>query len=221
MKTIIKNILLLSISLVLLSLVNAPKQVLIIGDSISIGYTPYVVDQLKEEAQVVHNKGNARHTEFGLENLEEWLVNANDAKWDIIHFNFGLHDLCYRGEMGEGAANRDKVNGKLDLTFEEYKQNLEQIVKRLQKTGAKLIFATTTMVPSKEIGRHSSDVEKYNCAAVEVMNRYGVQVNDLYTLSVKFHPLYGRGDNDVHYNKKGSDLFGKQVVLEIKDALTN
>ena len=47
--------------------------VLIIGDSISIGYTPFVKEALEGKANVVHNEGNAQHTGTGLIKLEEWL----------------------------------------------------------------------------------------------------------------------------------------------------
>lgn len=45
-------------------------QVLIIGDSISIGYTPQVKQMLQGEAIVTHNKGNAGPTGNGLQNIE-------------------------------------------------------------------------------------------------------------------------------------------------------
>jgi hypothetical protein len=62
----------------------ALPNVLIIGDSISIGYFPVVKELLEGKAVVVHNPGNAQHTRFGLEKLDEWL---GQTKWDVIHFN--------------------------------------------------------------------------------------------------------------------------------------
>ena len=41
---------------------------LIIGDSISVGYTPYVVQQLKGRIDVVHNKGNGQHSGYARHN---------------------------------------------------------------------------------------------------------------------------------------------------------
>jgi len=60
---------------------SLPK-ILIIGDSISIGYTPFVKQMLGGIAGVHHNPGNGRYTGFGLEKLEEWL---GDKSWDVIH----------------------------------------------------------------------------------------------------------------------------------------
>ena len=43
-----------------------PK-VLIIGDSISMGYTPPLTDMLRGKAEVIHNAGNAGPSSRGLE----------------------------------------------------------------------------------------------------------------------------------------------------------
>ena len=52
---------------------SKPKNVLIIGDSISIGYTPHVVEMLKGTAVVKRHKGNAGPTLRGLEQIDSWL----------------------------------------------------------------------------------------------------------------------------------------------------
>ena len=82
--------------------------VLIIGDSISWGYTPAVVQMMQQEANVRHNAGNAQHTAAGLRKLDVWL---GDTKWDVIHFNWGLWDLCYRHPESTEQGKRDKVRG--------------------------------------------------------------------------------------------------------------
>ncbi|MHC4285022.1 MAG: alpha/beta hydrolase fold domain-containing protein [Planctomycetota bacterium] len=91
---------------------NMPR-VLLIGDSISIGYTLPVRKLLADKANVHRVPTNARHTGIGLENIHKWL---GDGKWDVIHFNWGLHDLCYRSRDAKNRSRRDKVNGSLDLT---------------------------------------------------------------------------------------------------------
>jgi hypothetical protein len=69
--------------------------VLIIGGSISIGYTRPLKEILKGKANVFHNPGNAAHSENGIAKLDSWL---GTTKWDVIHFNHGLHDLKYIGK---------------------------------------------------------------------------------------------------------------------------
>jgi hypothetical protein len=208
-----KKVILLIVGIFLLSFI-APKQanVLIIGDSISIGYFPYVKKVLGDRANVIHNPGNAGNTGLGLEKLNEWL---GTTKWDIIHFNWGLHDLCYRSPQSKVQGNRDKINGKITYTPEEYGKNLEELVVRLKKTGARLIFATTTYVPEGEAGRFAKDVKIYNEVALKIMKRHNILVNDLGEGSQVIHEKYGLPDGNVHYTAKGSELLAEPVVKYI------
>lgn len=196
----------------LFSSCNQKKDVLIIGDSISIGYTPFVKEDLASKANVVHNYGNARYTGNGVDSLTNWIGTTN---WDVIHFNFGLHDLCYRS----ATKNRDKIHGKLTTTLEQYEVNLQRIVDILKQTNAKLIFATTTFVPNNEPGRFAEDVDKYNTVAIKVMKKNNIQINDLYYISIKVHKEYGNGNSDVHYSKKGYKLLSEPVIKVIDENL--
>ena len=185
------------------------KKILIIGDSISIGYTPYVRDALADKAIVVHNPGNAQHTGTGLAKLDEWL---GDEKWDIIQFNWGLWDLCYRSPDSSEFGKKDKINGVVEFTVEEYKTNLEKLVKRLLLTNAKLVFVTTSFVPDGERGRMVGDDKIYNKAALEVMKKYHIQVNDINKASKKIHKNEGKAANDVHYTEEGYKLLADKIV---------
>lgn len=97
---------------------NLPK-VLILGDSISMGYTNMVRDGLKGKANVVRPKDNCGDTVIGLRELDAWL---GDKDWDVIHFNWGLWDLCYRNPKLDKAGNRDKVNGKISVPVADYEK---------------------------------------------------------------------------------------------------
>ncbi len=171
--------------------VHADKpKVLIIGDSISIGYFPFVKEALKDKADVTHNAGNAQATEKGLTELYKWLSSGH---WDIIQFNWGLWDIAYRSPESKVQGNRDKQNGTITTSPEQYRKNLEALVARLKKTGAKLIFVTTTYVPKEEAGRFTGDEIKYNTIALEVMKQNNIKVNDLYKTSVEVHQKFGLG----------------------------
>ena len=61
-------------------------RVLIIGDSISIGYQPALREALAGKANVHRPGTNCGPTSRGVEQIEEWL---GDGKWDVIHFNWG------------------------------------------------------------------------------------------------------------------------------------
>ncbi|MDE2954799.1 MAG: SGNH/GDSL hydrolase family protein, partial [Gemmatimonadota bacterium] len=67
-------------------------RVLIIGDSISIGYTVPVRELLKGKANLHRPLTNCGPTKRGTEEIENWL---GDGSWDVIHFNWGLHDIVY------------------------------------------------------------------------------------------------------------------------------
>jgi len=116
---------------------NMP-QVLIIGDSISIGYTEPVMTILEGKAVVARPKENCQGTTRGMEAIDEWL---GSHKWNVIHFNWGLHDLKH---VKEDGLNSNDPNDRQQAPIDQYEKNLDILVKRLKKTGAKLIFATTT-----------------------------------------------------------------------------
>lgn len=190
---------------------NLPK-ILIIGDSISIGYTPFVKEILKDQAIVEHHEGNARFTSNGLEKLDSWL---GETKWDVIQFNFGLHDLCYRIYDAEGNTKKDKENGKLTTSLEQYEKNLDKLVTRLNKTGAQLIWAHTTFVPEGESGRFAGDEIKYNNVATKVMKKHGIPINDLYAQTSKFSTDLFRSPGNVHYTDEGSRKIAQKVADKI------
>lgn len=191
--------------------------VLILGDSISIGYTVAARDGLKGKANVIRPRANCGDTRMGLKGLAGWLGNT---RWDVIHFNWGLWDLCYRNPESKEQGNRDKVNGKLSVPPEEYERNLEELVGRLKATGARLIWASTTVVPEGEAGRFVGDDVKYNAIAARVMQRHGIPIDDLHALSKSFAGKYSTKAGDVHYTREGSQRLAAQVVSQIEAALT-
>ena len=195
-------------SLARAALADRPR-VLIIGDSISIGYFKPVQEMLRGEAELVHNPGNAAHTWNGLEKIDSWL---GDRHYDVIHFNWGLHDLRY---MKDGKPNRD---GTRTSTLEQYKENLEKLVRRLEKTGATLIWASTTPVPEGEDRRWKGEEVEFNKAAAEIMARHKIPVDDLYTWVLPELPRVQQPHN-VHYTPEGYQFLALQVSQAIRRRL--
>ena len=195
---------------------DLPKA-LLIGDSISLGYTPHVVAALKGKVDVIHHRGNAQHTGTGLKMLDRWV---GETKWDVIHFNWGLWDLCYRHPKSKEQGRRDKERGTLTTSLEQYEKNLDQLAGRLKKTKAKLIWAHTSTVPEGEAGRKVGDDDKYNKAATRVMKKHGIVINDLNSLTDDFPPELFVKPGDVHYKPEGSKKIGKAVAKEISKALS-
>jgi len=187
------------------------KSVLIIGDSISIGYTPFIKTALSPNVEVAHNPGNGGSTLRGMESMDKWIDNRD---WDVIVFNFGLHDMVHKDSSGK----YDVVNGTIAVPLKEYRKNLEAIADKLNETTAKVIFVTTTMVPEGASGRKTASVPAYNEVALKVMKKKNIQVVDLYQPSLEIHPLNSK-PKDVHYTPKGYEQLASIVVAAIRNAL--
>lgn len=199
------------------SCVKEKSKVLIIGDSISIGYTPFVKEHFLERAVVSHNPGNAQHTGTGLENIDQWI---GDEEWDIVQFNWGLWDLCYRNPDSKAFGHRDKKDGTVTCSVDEYALKLDSIVSIIKsKTKAKLIFVTTTYVPENEVGRFQEDVQIYNEAAIKIMKRHSIMVNDINEKSALIHKEQGKGIDNVHYTSEGYKQLSKLIINFIEEQL--
>ena len=189
-------------------------RVLLIGDSISIGYTLPTRALLKGKVNLHRIPTNGGPTIKGLEQIDTWL---GKKKWDVIHFNWGLHDLKYMGPNGENLFPKEK-GGKVQVPIQEYEKNLERLVVRMKKTNAKLIWRNTTPVPPGSKGRYVGDSIKYNAAAARVMIRHGIPTHDLFTMSKKRMKEIMLPAN-VHYTKDVSEVLGGDVAMVILEAL--
>lgn len=178
-------------------------RVLLIGDSISIGYTVATRQLLKGKANLHRIPTNGGPTTRGVDQIDKWL---GDKKWDVIHFNWGLHDLKFIGE-------------KRQVPPAEYEKNLKALVARLKKTKAKLIWCSTTPVPAGvKPKRIVEDVSRYNAIAIAIMKDNGIATDDLYTFANARLSEIQRPKN-VHFSPQGSKVLAGQVVKSISQAL--
>ncbi|MCB1230613.1 MAG: SGNH/GDSL hydrolase family protein [Verrucomicrobiae bacterium] len=175
----------------------ALPRVLLIGDSVSRGYTQAVRREMKGEANVHRAPANCGPTATGLKKLDVWLGGGN---WDVIHFNFGIHDRR--------------------TPPADYEQRLDEIVTRLKATGATVIWASTTPIPpdGKEGPEMTPAIVERNAIAARVMEKHGVATDDLFTF-ITPHLAEVQNPQDVHFNSQGYDLLGSQVAKSIRDAL--
>ena len=183
----------------------ALPRVLLIGDSVSMGYTLQVRDLLQGKANVLRIPVNGGPTTTGLASLEEWL---GRGKWDVIHFNFGLHDIR---RMKKGKTD---MTGGWQVPSETYKKNLERLVRGLKATGARLVWATTTPLSDGIEGWVKGDEVKANTIAAEVMKENGVAVDDLYGHMLPQLQKY-QNPRSVHFSYEGSTFLAKQVADSI------
>jgi lysophospholipase L1-like esterase len=187
--------------------VDDPKlpRVLLIGDSISIGYTPATRKLLAGKANVRRIPTNGGPSDNGVKNIKKWL---GDGKWAVIHFNWGLHDI----KLGAG---------KHQVPIDEYEKNLRELVKAMKATGAKLIWASTTPVPDGKTNppRKNADVIEYNKVAKKIMDENGIAIDDLYAFALPQLAKIQLPVN-VHFNAKGSEALAGRVAAAIEMALT-
>ena len=199
--------------------VEGLPRVLLVGDSISIGYTVPVRKLLAGKANVHRPLTNCGPTTVGLAALSKWLETGGaDKKWDVIHFNWGLHDLKYLGPDGANLQDPGSPENHQQVPPDAYRDNLTELVKQLKATGAKLIWRNTTPVPEGARGRVVGDSVKYNKIAEEVMKDAGVEIHDLYSFA-KERQAEIQKKADVHFSPDGYKALAGDVVRVITEAL--
>lgn len=177
----------------------AKPSVILIGDSICMGYRPEVQKRLADKVEILGIIGNGGDSGHVLENIEEWMINR-DA--DMIHFNCGLHDLKFE---------RDEKTYQQPIRV--YETNLREIIVRLQKESrAKLAWATTTPVIDhrhnavKGFDRYLRDVQAYNQMATAIMKEAEIPVDDLYNAIWSDDVEECLGGDGVHMTQHGNNI---------------
>ena len=203
------------------AMVNPPDNpdlpnILILGDSISIGYTPEVRRLLDGQADVFRPTTNCMYSGYGVLNVEEWV---GDKTWDVIHFNHGIWDVHFMHD-GVMVVNLDEY-AREDMTrrvtTEQYVQNLEKILSVLERTGAVLVWATTTPLISEGADTELL-MEKNNLAARKLMEQRGVMIDDLNAIATPNLKEW-QLDDGCHYNPLGYAELAKQVAAKLSIAL--
>lgn len=191
-------------------------RVLIIGDSISLGYTEPVRKQLQGTAIVSRPKENCQHSAYGLTKIKTWLGNE---KWDVIHFNFGIWDTHMLSENGALIKNEATFEGAMRIrhTPERYRENLVKLTEAMEKTGAKIIWASTTPIMSRT-GKRFDDIKNLNTVAEGVMKERKIAINDLYAFVLPNAKEWQSGDK-VHFNTVGNENLAKRVSASIREAM--
>ncbi len=190
----------------------ALPNILLIGTSISVGYTNPVWSGMSGLANVYRIPENSLNTPYGLQKLDFWLngIGGADVKWDVIHFNFGHHDL-------------KQSNSGYAVPLADYKTNLPLIFDKLLAHSKKLVWANTTycnQCGNKGSGtfRVPADIVKYNAAAAEILSQdkySSILVDDQYTLTESNKQWL----NGVHFTGEGYSALAKQVCGWLKYAL--
>lgn len=187
------------------------KKILLIGDSIRMGYDKYVKKHLKDSCEVYFPNENCRFAQYVYRHLHDWKDWLNlSGELDLVHWNVGLWDTLILAD--EGCC----------LTPPEYYAYfMDKICNRIKTLfpKAKVIFATSTPVlearfDKNVIYRLNKDVEKYNEIAVEICKKHGFVINDLYPV-LKNVPEEYYIDAAHPYTKEGTTLTTNAVCKAI------
>lgn len=189
--------------------------VLLIGDSISIGYHLAAREALAGEANVFRPKTNCGPTTRGLEQMDQWL---GDRRWDVIHWNFGLHDLKYMGPNGENLADPAAETSHPQVAIEAYEANIKQLAERIKQAGKVVIWRETSPVPEGANGRVPGDSKRYNAAAAKAIAAVGgIETDPFFAFAETVSDL--QQPANVHYTAEGSKALGEHVAEVIRQRL--
>ncbi|MFO0890403.1 MAG: GDSL-type esterase/lipase family protein [Isosphaeraceae bacterium] len=181
-------------------------RIVLIGDSIRLGYAPAVAARLAGKAVVLSPSENGGDSGNVLAHLDEWVIRQ---KPDVIHLNCGLHDL-----------KRSKKDGRHQVELDRYEANLRRIVARIREaTDAALVFANTTPIlddrharRKADFDRTEADVRRYNSTALAVMSELGVPVHDLHGIVEFGGPEAMLGPDGTHYTDAASERLAETVA---------
>jgi acyl-CoA thioesterase-1 len=188
-------------------------RVLLIGDSISMGYTLPLRQELANVANVLHPSENCRSSRHIVARIDKYL---GAKPWDVILLNCGIHDVTRFDSAGATANARD--GGNVQVSLEEYRANLEKIIARLKQGRVVVIWCTTTPISKSAQFRLAGDIDHYNNAAKAVMQRHGIQVIDLYQKAQKRGASKWTADG-VHFTADGYRELAKDIAPVIAKTL--
>lgn len=183
--------------------VKSLPRILLIGDSIVVGYGGMVADMMKGKATVGFYSTSKIVGDPAI--YRELALALADYPVDLIYFNNGLHGL--------------------DCDDDFYKKGLEDFADFLRlNTKARLLWRSSTPVtisgnPEEFDPVRNQTVLRRNRIAEEVMSKRGIPADDLYSL-VKNHPEFSSKDG-FHYNDEGRKAQAEHIAAYLSDALKN
>ncbi|MBQ8752234.1 MAG: SGNH/GDSL hydrolase family protein [Clostridia bacterium] len=207
------------------------KNVLLIGDSIRLGYQQRVAELLGDEVHILAPGENCRFTKYCLWGMHAWMEGWGNPKIDLVHWNTGIWDL-----------HRATADGELFSSVEEYVRDNERMYKQMRSYSDKLVWAT--IIPGGEaLNQHAKvnalvnsegmvaniylcatqkewneDVCRYNEAARRMYESHGVVINDLYNTLLP-HLDTAMASDGLHPNEQGLELLAQQVASVIRTQL--
>ncbi len=185
------------------------KKVLLIGDSIRIGYCETVKDQLKEIADVYYPDDNCRCTQYIIIGLGEWRNLCLAKEVEYIYFNAGHWDIAH------WASDEKSLT-----SIGEYADNLKKIIRLMRNyfPNAKICYTTTTPMnpvhPFTSNPRSNEEIRTYNEVGLRVAEEAGIQTDDLYSFTENWDESCF--EDYCHFTPTGFERLGRRVADRIK-----
>lgn len=161
---------------------TALPRVLVLGDTTQQPALGAVRKALAGRVELVFPKGvHANDTGEALTHLDALL---GEGAWDLVYFGYGLGDLVYRDPRTKDRRVLARGAGGVRTTSDErYRENLVQLVGRLEETGAPLLWANTTPTERLVIGNSPVD-NLFDTGAEVALNGIAAEVMDLHDVPV-------------------------------------
>ena len=181
-------------------------KVVLIGDSIRMGYQPLVAKKLEGRAEVWGPQQNCRHSLWALDHFQDWVA-AQEP--DVLHVNFGIHDAVVMAD------------GKHQVILEQYLLCLRRFVRCGKDLPATVIWATTTPRYRPEqgvpMGRWAkmTEIDEYNAAALDVAAAEGLPVDDLHQVILDSDYAKCLRDDGCHMTQYGNEALSDAVVKAV------
>lgn len=212
-KSFIRLLFVFGILVALVAWNNPLPKLFLIGDSISIRYGPFLEKYLvgfvqferkQDDGQAEKNLdvptgANGGDSRMVLSFLRAKIKDSGFNP-DYLLLNCGLHDI-----------KRDPSTNKIQVSEQEYRENLEAIIKILQKKQIQLIWMRTTPVvdsihnaKSNAFHRYAADLHIYNKIADEVCEKNKIPVIDLFSFTEKLG--IDQFEDHVHYKEPARNL---------------
>ncbi len=186
-------------------------RVVLIGDSIRIGYEPMVRKKLEGRAEVLTPDQNCCYSIWMMAHFQKWVA---DQKPDIVHFNFGIHD------------SRILPDGFSRICLEQYKLCVQRFINEAKALGdIKIIWATTTPCfepdkekPMRQWERHAH-MDAYNEAALNIAKAENIAINDLYSVVMDNDFIKCMFTDGIHMEIFGNECLSNAVIKSIEPYL--
>ena len=205
------------------------KNLLLLGDSIRMGYDSFVQEKLAGRMNVYYSEDNGRFAQYTLRTLENWKTQLSLPEIDVVHWNNGLWDALHLnanpggsdGEAEGETISPENVPAKFQFDKDPltppdmYRYMLGRVRNRIHQLFPKavIIFATTTPVIEEQANwayRSNAELESYNRIARELLRPQGVRINELGKFAAeKCQDLHR---DWVHYNDEGSSLLADEII---------